>query len=448
MPEFILENVENETHLAKIVKDTAINPGNIINDDAVASPRNVVLLLIAKSRQDPENFWKDFQASYAFSVDGYLQSCHNAEIEAARFSLDDALVSGSKGKGCDCDHFLRSNVAALLFWARDVKGMATGTLSNTNFTIPSSPGHEEPMTITRELDEADENNMRSEIHRDWHLIDSGKPANRASSLVFTPNSREDGPDEAAWNVFDAFSRIRVALFRSLVESVGGAIADEPTPSRRSHLVSSNLADIVSELKSIQTEKGFVLVAMIPASEVASAVELLQHEVSQDTLLVVAGLCSHDTKPIRFLAQGPAAKTLREASTIWDLPTVIRGAIASRCQGFGCRAHRREGVPLPVAQLKATPQNTLPARRISRNATQILDNDNKTLTAASSTKIEEVKKPQDLKLNAGKEGTGKETEKRATPEIEPRNSTADVVMAETFSMIIGIITAIVAFSLTC
>lgn len=74
-PDFILENAEKETHPANIVKDTAINPveGNIINDDAVSSPRNVVLLLIAKSGQDPENFWKDFQASHAFSVDGYLQ---------------------------------------------------------------------------------------------------------------------------------------------------------------------------------------------------------------------------------------------------------------------------------------------------------------------------------------------------------------------------------------
>lgn len=87
------------------------------------------------------------------------------------------------------------------------------------------------------------------------------------------------PDEAAWNVFDAFARIRVALFRSLVESLGGAIADEPTPSHRSHFVSSNLADIVSDLKSIQTEKGFVLVAMTPASEVASAMDLLQREVN-------------------------------------------------------------------------------------------------------------------------------------------------------------------------
>ena len=83
-----------------------------------------------------------------------------------------------------------------------------------------------------------------------------------------------GPDEAAWNVFDAFCRIRVALFRSLVESLGGAVADEPTPSHRSHVVSSNLAAIVSELKSIRTDKGFVMVAMSPASEAASAVELL------------------------------------------------------------------------------------------------------------------------------------------------------------------------------
>lgn len=77
-----------------------------------------------------------------------------------------------------------------------------------------------------------------------------------------------------------FSKIRMVLFRSLLESLGNVGAsEEPIPSRRAHFLRSNLMDMVEELKSVENEKGFILVASVPASEVNSALENLQREVN-------------------------------------------------------------------------------------------------------------------------------------------------------------------------
>lgn len=77
-----------------------------------------------------------------------------------------------------------------------------------------------------------------------------------------------------------FSKIRMVLFRSLLESLGNVGAsEEPIPSRRAHFLRSNLMDMVEELKSVENEKGFILVASVPASEVNSALETLQREVN-------------------------------------------------------------------------------------------------------------------------------------------------------------------------
>lgn len=46
----------------------------------------------------------------------------------SRFSLDDALISANRDKKHDCEHMLRSNIASLLLWTRDVKGMTTGLI--------------------------------------------------------------------------------------------------------------------------------------------------------------------------------------------------------------------------------------------------------------------------------------------------------------------------------
>lgn len=55
----------------------------------------------------------------------------------SRFSLDDALISANRDKKHDCEHMLRSNIASLLLWTRDVKGMTTGFVL-INFYLFSS----------------------------------------------------------------------------------------------------------------------------------------------------------------------------------------------------------------------------------------------------------------------------------------------------------------------
>lgn len=54
----------------------------------------------------------------------------------SRFSLDDALISANRDKKHDCEHMLRSNIASLLLWTRDVKGMTTGLINK--FYLSSS----------------------------------------------------------------------------------------------------------------------------------------------------------------------------------------------------------------------------------------------------------------------------------------------------------------------
>ncbi|XP_078049878.1 uncharacterized protein LOC144476617 isoform X2 [Augochlora pura] len=376
--DFVPEVVEDVIRFTKTVKDAAINSAKqtTVAGSTVSSPRNVILLLVEESDQDQKDLWKDFRMSHSFPVEGHLQSCHNAKVEATRFFLDKALIGGSMDTECDCERYLRSNVATLLLWARDVRGMTTGTLLNTNFTIPSLFRYEEPVSVPVEFDEMDENmklNIRkakSETHSDWIAIDLGKPAIRVPAAPFSPNNREDGSEDPAWNVFNMFSRIRTALFRSLLESLGRNVAstEESNPYGRSHPLWSNLADIVNELKSIQNQNGFILVAATPASELNSALAILQPEMSQDMLMVVAGLCSDDAKLIPFFANGPAARSLHEATSIWDLPRVIRTIIAGGCQGAGCRVRRQDNNLPPVSQ----PLTASLKENVSKNATDVTE----------------------------------------------------------------------------
>ncbi|XP_076483086.1 uncharacterized protein LOC117161586 [Bombus vancouverensis nearcticus] len=411
-------------------------------------PRNVVVI-IADPGQNQEDFWKSFKASRLFSVEGMLQSCNNIQADKARFSLGDALIPGNRDKKHDCEHFLRSNIATLLLWTRDVKGMTTGTLSNANFTIPSLFGFEESVGFSRDFDEIDEINMKPEVRKakpeirgDWHVIDLGKPIDRVPPLMPPQNARED--DEAAWNVFDMFSKIRLVLFRSLLESLGRNVAasEDPISSRKSHLLRSNFVDMVEELKSVENEKGFILVASLSASELDSALEFLQREASQDTLLVVIGACPHDGKPVPFFAQGPSAKMIREAITIWDVPTAVKHVIANGCQDSGCRNRRHDANSPPVAQLKIIPHNVAVLRRTSRDTAKKSDDGNKA-EVPSIKQNEVVKNVADLNT---KEETVKTEERDASPESDMNS--ANFKIAEKFTTIFGVIVSLVgAFVLT-
>lgn len=82
--------------------------------------------------------------------------------------------------------------------------------------------------------------------------------------------------------------------------------------------------------------------------------------------MVIGVCPHDGKPVPFFAQGPSAKMIREAITIWDVPIAVKHVIANGCQDSGCRNRRHDANSPPVAQLKIIPRNVAVLRRTSRD----------------------------------------------------------------------------------
>ncbi|XP_017766278.1 PREDICTED: uncharacterized protein LOC108555233 [Eufriesea mexicana] len=435
--DFTMENTDKDTRSPVAVELVSSVPKNVI-------------MIIAEAGQDQKDFWKNFKASHLFHVVGTLQGCDNGAAEKSRFSLDSAFTSGSKDKKRECEHFLRSNIASLLLWARDVKGMSIGTLSNTNFTIPSLFGFEESVGLAKEFEDMDENNMKLEVHKpkpeiysDWHVIDLAKPTGHAPSLMPASNIQED--DEAAWNVFNMFSKIRLVLFRSLLESLSGNVAatEDPIPSRKSHLLRSNLVDMMTELKSVENEKGFILVAMVPTSELNSAFELLQREMSQGTLLVVIITCSHDDKPVPFFAQGPSARMLHETTMIWDVPNVIRQVIASGCQDANCRARRHVFPPL-ITQSKDDPHSITLLRRSSRDTAKNSDDE----------KVPEVPAAQKKDVSTKNEKNGEEQGKRKAKDekdVSPKAAnvnSANYKMAEKLTTTFGIAVSMLgAFTLT-
>jgi len=100
------------------------------------------------------------------------------------------------------------------------------------------------------------------------------------NLSFT----EDMNYDVTWNIFDMFSNIRMAFFRSLLESLhrnGDTFKNELSsrkPLSFEPTVTSLIRNTIRELKSIPTNKGYMLIAAVPKSEGVAAIELLQHEV--------------------------------------------------------------------------------------------------------------------------------------------------------------------------
>lgn len=90
--------------------------------------------------------------------------------------------------------------------------------------------------------------------------------------------------DVTWNIFDVLSKIRMAFFRSLLESLrgnDGAVKDEfplHKPFSFKPTAINLIGNTIKELKSIPNDKGYMLIAVVPRSEGAAAVDLLQREV--------------------------------------------------------------------------------------------------------------------------------------------------------------------------
>lgn len=75
----------------------------------------------------------------------------------------------------------------------------------------------------------------------------------------------------------------MAFFRSLIESLGRNVyEDEFVPRNGLYplkpTVTDSIGSTIKELRSIATGKGYVLIAVVPRSELINAVDLLQREV--------------------------------------------------------------------------------------------------------------------------------------------------------------------------
>lgn len=88
----------------------------------------------------------------------------------------------------------------------------------------------------------------------------------------------------AWDVFDVFSKIRMAIFRSLLELLGRNrdTSQDDFPLHRSFPLKPTITNLIEntikKLKSISNNNGYMLVAVVPRNEQVGIVDLMQREV--------------------------------------------------------------------------------------------------------------------------------------------------------------------------
>ena len=94
-----------------------------------------------------------------------------------------------------------------------------------------------------------------------------------------------------WDVFDMFSRIRLAFFRILLESLGNMkVPDEEFSEtkvlpRVSHILPTSFAELADNVieeinKEQKVGNGFIIVAAVPENEINTAANLLLSKVSR------------------------------------------------------------------------------------------------------------------------------------------------------------------------
>ncbi|XP_011867237.1 PREDICTED: uncharacterized protein LOC105561666 isoform X2 [Vollenhovia emeryi] len=353
------------------------------NANTIITPRNVILLLIDDTGPDEkrqEILWKDYKERLQpFAIEGFLQSCHD-KFDSANFSMDNTSVTEKKEKRDNCECALHS-IEELLSWAKQVRGMTTGAISGSNFSFPFFPNYESSRF--------NKNNAKLEPHKrkrdsndGWQVIDlsdrakSVFPLTTAGPKTGGESQTEEMNYDVAWDIFDVFSKIRMAFFRSLFESLhrnDGAFQNEFS-SRKSFSFKSAATNLIEntirELKSVPNEKGYMLIAAAPKSEGAAVIDLLQREASpENTLFIVTQVCVEDPESVPFIAQGPNYRILQEAQTTDELPITIKKAMITRdCRDTGCMSRQRRDVPIvsrvPTGEIFS--QELSMQKRVSRN----------------------------------------------------------------------------------
>ncbi|XP_012062438.1 PREDICTED: uncharacterized protein LOC105625725 [Atta cephalotes] len=152
------------------------------NINAVITPRNIILLLIDERDHEKkeENSWKDYKERLPFAIEGLLQNCRD-KIENANFSMDNASTSEKKEKGCNCERILLSNIEELLSWATHTRGMTTGAVSSSNFSIPFFPKYESSSNKSNAKLEL--RKSKRDSNDDWQVIDLSDRTSSVSPLI-------------------------------------------------------------------------------------------------------------------------------------------------------------------------------------------------------------------------------------------------------------------------
>ncbi|XP_043267130.1 uncharacterized protein [Venturia canescens] len=388
------------------------------------TPKNVVLLLIDYSRATLEHYFKFTEIVRKFAVHGFLSNCPKSSFEDP--------VSAHKFEGvCDCDYSLRANIRSLLYWAQH-KEMTIGAVSSINFSIPLPLGYEIPsVQLAKEFEDNGETKKfhqeiprsNSESNQVWRLIDiekqsiSGKessPPHSANPGIRTLSKHEQGLNgfDGMSNILDMLSRIRVAFFRILLESLGNMTAteDELNGKRSLPLEASFveiLTDAIREFKMMRNNNGFVLVAAAPRNEWSHAIDVLQHEIlTKDTLLVVSGICSPTNDRTPFFAHGPGERLFKDARVISDLPELVKRAMTDGCLEKSCKKQRFDTpVALSSPELSSSPYQ-LPRKRVGRESRKKIAVNETTPTNITLTKksVDKQESDMEVKLENG-QGTG-------------------------------------------
>ncbi|XP_025269754.1 uncharacterized protein LOC105249694 [Camponotus floridanus] len=228
-----------------------------------------------------------------------------------------------------------------------------GVVSGSNFSIPFFPENE--------FDISNDSDVKLELQKNkhdfndaWQIIDLSDRAKSVPSLVTDDPKIEVVNYGSTWDVFDMFSKIRMAIFRSLLEllernrdtsqddfSLHRSFPPKPT-------ITNLIEKTIKKLKSISNNNGYMLVAIVPRSEQAVIVDLIQREViltPKDTLLVMTQICAGNKTFVPFVAQGSNNEILREVTTIEELLITIKKMIMNNCHEPECANQQKRDIPI-------------------------------------------------------------------------------------------------------
>ncbi|XP_043483467.1 uncharacterized protein LOC122511932 [Leptopilina heterotoma] len=277
---------------------------------------------------------------------------------------------------CDCRGFLQRNVVNLLEWAHRMKMIMTSVVTRQklkrtleiNEIFPSTKVNLESSLLAREAPilRMELFGEHSKLQNNWHLMDLNKEK--------LPFDKLTGEEELN-GFFGQFSMIRIAMFEKWLISLFNN--KEKIEDLKGNLVEL-VKDTIAKTKFLPDDKNFVFIAFSPGNELSAAVDFIKQVSSEDTLLLVTGTCSEEGKGIPFFARGPGSTNFNEATSILDLPLLVKRT-ASNCEGLWCKFESfNRKFDLKKRHSKRTVKNQVPdvvveASTLTQNVTDGINN---------------------------------------------------------------------------